>query len=986
MKKNAASHFTEKSPTASSRINAEEGAQQIITLIESLLNETRPKASHTLSVTLDSQLDKELGLDSLSKVELIARIEKSFSITLADEVLAQAQTPRDILDFVLTADRSPIPAMNAGRYQAPVLDAAIGLPHQAKTLIDVLHWHVSQHPDRTHIFLYDDGEKAPQEITYRDLLEGAKKIAMGLGLNNLVQGDTVAIMLPTGRDYLYSFYGILLAGGIPIPIYPPANLFQLEDHVNRHVGILSNAQTTLLITLPEAKRVAGILKAQVETLRSVISPDELQAAQTDLKTDPINENDIAFIQYTSGSTGQPKGVILTHRNLLENIRAMGKTVNVDSTDVFVSWLPLYHDMGLIGAWFSSLYFSMPLVLMSPLAFLKQPSRWLRTISNHGGTISAAPNFAFELCTKKIPDDELEHLDLSSLRFLFNGAEPVSAQTLKNFSSKFEKYGLRSRAVAPVYGLAEVAVGLAFPPPERGPKIDLIQREAMVSQGLAIPIHRPAQASSVNASQHNRGHLPNIKGNTTLPDGSLEIVACGQPLPGYQVRIVDRSGRELPDRQQGRLEFKGPSATQGYYRNEKATSKLKNGDWLDSGDLAYSAEGDIYLTSRVKDIIIRAGRNIYPHQLEESIGQIDAVRKGCVAVFGATDNASHTEKLVVVAETRLTEAEAIQQLRENIIACAIDVLGTPVDQVVIAPPHTVLKTSSGKIRRSAIRELYENGTLLHRSRSVLWQYLRLFINALNITISRSYQRGKVYLYAGYVKSVFWIAAPIVWLLAVISPNARTARWIMHHGARLFLSLCRVPVDVKGYENIQEEGPCVIVSNHTSYLDGIIIAAVLPIRFGFVAKGELKKNVFARLFLKKIEAIFVERFDKQRGVADARKASHRVKQSLSLFFFPEGTLSRRPGLLPFYMGAFVAATEAGVPITPLVIKGARSILRSGSWFPQHGKVSVIICPLIKPESDDWSSAVKLSKLARAAMLEQLDEPDLAAEINNSKGQLE
>ncbi|WP_250655393.1 AMP-binding protein [Alkalimarinus coralli] len=667
------------------------------------------------------------------------------------------------------------------------------------------------------------------------------------------------------------------------------------------------------------------------------------------------EDEIAFLQYTSGSTGQPKGVTLTHANLLANIRAMGEATEVDSTDIFVSWLPLYHDMGLIGAWFTSLYYAMPLVLMSPLSFLVQPSRWLWTIANHRGSISAAPNFAFELCLKKIPEEKLKNLDLSSLRFLFNGAEPVSPRTIRQFSNKFVKYGFKARALAPVYGLAEVAVGLAFPPPDREPVIDRIQREVLVSKGIAIPVVR----------QVGEG------------DDVLEIVACGQPLPGYQIRIVDGAGREVPDRQQGRLEFKGPSATSGYYRNAKATKALFHGKWLDSGDLAYSSEGDIFLTSRVKDIIIRAGRNLYPHQLEEAIGNIEGVRKGCVAVFGATDSVSETEKLVIVAETRLKNENESTRLRKEIDLLAIDILGMPTDDIVIAPPHTVLKTSSGKIRRSAVRELYERGDMFLHPRHLWWQLARLFAKAFASRFQILNRLCKEYLYAGYVKTIFWVLAPSVWLLVAISPNGNTARFIMRQAARLFLKLCSVPVDVTGLEGLPKQRACVIVANHTSYLDGIIIASILPIEFGFVAKGELKKKFFPRVFLRKIDAVFVERFDKQRGVADARRAAAKVKQGLSLFFFPEGTLTRVPGLLPFYMGAFVAATESNVPVIPVAIKGARSILRSGSWFPHKGKISIVISPAISPVGDDWKSAVNLSKQARIAILSQLNEPDLAAE---------
>ena len=224
-----------------------------------------------------------------------------------------------------------------------------------------------------------------------------------------------------------------------------------------------------------------------------------------------------------------RGVILTHANLLANLRAMSAAISASSKDVFVSWLPLYHDMGLIGAWFGSLYYGMPLVLMSPLAFLTNPARWLAAISRHGGTISAAPNFAYELCAKKLSDADLQGLNLATWRLALNGAEPVSPNTLEAFATRFAPCGLRRQALTPVYGLAECSVGLAFPPLERGPRIDVIMREAFVHQQRAI---------------------------TTNPDDmeAMRVVACGRALPGHEIRIVDGAGDELAERRIGRLQF------------------------------------------------------------------------------------------------------------------------------------------------------------------------------------------------------------------------------------------------------------------------------------------------------------------------------------------------------------------------------------------------------------------------------------------------
>ena len=927
---------------------ADIGTEEVLAQVRQLAQELHPRRARSLRVTLDSALDRDLGFDSLSRVELLLRLERAFGVSLPEQVLASAETPRDLWRALLaagTARRSPL----AQRAQPPVLDEVEGVPQAAATLPEMLDWHLRRHPRRPHVYLYNEADEA-QPISYAALAEGAREMAAGLQARGVLPGQSVAIMLPTGRDYLFSFFAILLAGGVPVPIYPPLRPSQLEDHLRRHAGILANAQAVLLITVPEALPVGRLLKAQIATLREMLTPRQLSSEATALRDLPIGAQDIAFLQYTSGSTGQPKGVILTHANLLANIRAMGEAVRADSSDVFVSWLPLYHDMGLIGAWLGSLYYGMPLVLMSPLAFLTRPSRWLWAIHHHRGTLTAAPNFAYELCLSKVADADIEGLDLSSLRLAFNGAEPVSPRTLRNFGRRFGRYGFRDEAMAPVYGLAEAAVGLAFPPLGRGPLVDRIRREPFAASGKAIPA--PASETEV-----------------------LEFVACGQPLPGYQIRIVDTAGHELPERQEGRLEFQGPSATSGYLRNAEATRALFDGEWLDSGDLAYVAGGDIYLTSRVKDVIIRGGRNIYPYEMEEAVGDIPGIRKGCVAVFGSPDPASGTERIVVVAETRETEPAARDALRSRVLEVSTDLLGMPPEEVVLAPPHTVLKTSSGKIRRAAMRELFETGRLGQRPRAVWWQVLRLALASWRPRLRSARRRLADLAYAGYAHAIFWLLAPPVWLLIALLPRPHWRWAVMRGAARLLFRLGRVPLSVEGLEHLPRDRPCVIVANHASYLDGVVLVAALPRTFAFVAKSELERQWIPRRFLRRIGAVFVERFDLRRGMADARRVAQAVQDGHALLFFAEGTFTRMPGLLPFRMGAFIAAAEAGVPVVPVTIRGTRSLLRGDSRFPHRGAVRVNIAPPIPPGGTDWAAAVTLRDAARAAILRHLGEPDLA-----------
>ncbi len=934
-----------------------ETTTDLLKIVEGLAAELHPRQAPVQLVTLDTLLDRDLGLDSLARVELLARIERRFGVTLSERAFADAETPRDLLRAVLTAGAARAPEtapeimpIKAGRAQAA--------PHRAQTLVEVLNLHAQAIPDRPHIRFYrDEGEG--EIITYRRLKEGAEAVAAGLQYHGLQLGEPVAVMLPTGRDYFFTFFGILLAGGVPVPIYPPVRKTQIEDHLRRHRAILNNCAAATLITMPEAKVFAKLLKSRVETLQRLVTVEELSSRPETYREPVLGSQDIAFLQYTSGSTGDPKGVVLTHANLLANIRTMGEFMQAENSDVFVSWLPLYHDMGLIGAWLGCLYYAAQLVVMSPLSFITRPRRWLWAIHRYRGTLSAAPNFAYEICLQRLKDEELKGLDLSSWRIACNGAEPVSPSTVERFCKRFGKYGFRREALMPVYGLAECSVGLAFPPLGRGPIIDRIQRDPFMRDGRAVPA-----------------------GDTDTR--ALRFVACGRPLPGHEISIADPTGRELPERREGRLQFRGPSVCSGYFHNPEQTRRLFQGDWLDSGDLAYIAEGDVYITGRTKDIIIRAGRNIYPMELEEAVGDIPDIRKGNVAVFGSTDPDSGTERLVVLAETRKTDPETRDKLRLEINALATDLVGTPPDDVVLVPPQTVLKTSSGKIRRAASRELYESGRIGKPQAAAWWQIMRLVLAGLLPGLRRARRVAASGMYAAYAWTLFGLLAPFVWVAVVLLPRS-SWRWaFMRKMGRFLAWASRTPLSVQGLENLPRKRPCILVANHASYLDSYVMVASLPRELSFVAKGELAERFYIRLFLRRIRTEFVERFDKQKGIKDARRIGNTVRAGQPTLFFAEGTFDRMPGLLPFHMGAFVTAAETGVPVLPVAIRGTRSILRSGSWLPRAGAISVTIGKPIEPDeikaqtgADLWTTALKLRDATREHILRYCGEPDLSHE---------
>ena len=933
------------------QVSAADAAEPLIEVVRDTLKDLGQQGIERYRITLDSRLDRDLGLDSLAQVELFTRIERAFGVRLPDSLFERAETLRDIFAALgATAGGSGQPSTATAAITARASAAGSAPPTSLATLDQVLAWHVEHHPEAVQITICGDGPD--QLISYGQLWNRARSIAAGLQHHAVRLGDSIALMLPTSPDYFSAFFGILLAGAVPVPLYPPTRLSQIEEHVRRHAGILNNSGAVALITLPEMRRIATVLRVHAPSLRRITTTEELCA----LVAAPIpfasHADSAALLQYTSGSTGQPKGVVLSHGNVLANIAALGTALNISSADVFVSWLPLYHDMGLIGAWLGTLYFGLPLIIMSPLSFLTRPVRWLEAIHRYRGTLSAAPNFAYELCLKRVTDEELAGLDLSTWRLAMNGAEPVMPETVSRFQERFAGCGLRRTAMTPVYGLAESCVGLAVPPLDRGPLIDVIEREPFVRDGVAAPAGAPV----------------------TNP---LRFVSSGLPLPGHYVRIVDDAGRELGERREGRLEFQGPSATHGYFRNPQATAKLLRDGWLDSGDRAYVARGEIYITGRIKDIIIRAGRHIYPEELEAAIGALAGVRKGCIAVFGSVDTATGTERVVVMAETRIEDPAQRNALRQQIVQSVMALMGEPPDEVVLAAPHTVLKTSSGKIRRAASREVYESGGHRATQPSSTWtQLLHLSFSAIRPASQRVLHKLLELLYAAYFWAMLALLGSVTGLLVLLPLRPAVIWSIGHRAARVFIRLAGVPFTVHGRANLQATDRGIVVVNHSSYLDGLFVMAALPSPCRFVAKRELERMPLIGTLLRRLGTEFVERFDARASVAGARHLAAIAASGPSCIFFPEGTFTRAPGLMPFHLGAFSAAVETGLPVLPIALRGTRALLRDERWLPRRVTVVMHIGkPISAPRSENaFSATVLLRDAARNWISEHCGEPDL------------
>jgi 1-acyl-sn-glycerol-3-phosphate acyltransferase len=722
---------------------------------------------------------------------------------------------------------------------------------------------------------------------------------------------------------------------VPVPLYPPVRAEDLLAYARRQQAILRNAEANVLVTFAEAERLAALIRGQVPSLKSITTPDQIRVQRSPTAFERPAPGDPALIQYTSGSTGDPKGVLLSHGNILANVRAIGEAFEIRSDDVAVSWLPLYHDMGLIGLWLGALYFGVPAAIMSPLAFLAHPSRWLWAIHTHRGTISAAPNFAFDLCARKIADAEIEGLDLSSWRIAVNGSEAVSPDTIERFVRRFAPYGFKAESMCPAYGLAESSVALTLGAHRRAPRVDHIARE---------PFERAREIQPVDTSDSR----------------ALRFVSCGRPLRDHDVRIVDHSDRAVGDRIEGRVYFRGPSVTHGYFRNADVTRAAVHDGWMDSGDLGYQVDGELFVTGREKDLIIQGGRNLCAEEIEAITSSVSGVRPNCVAAFGVPDPATGTERVVVVAETRDQDPARREALQRAVRDALVTSIGTPPDVIVIADPKTVLKTSSGKIRRSAMRAAYVNHTL-GTHRSVVTQRARLFAGALGAWIRTSAEWLCRVILTGWILFVLIVSLPALWGYLISRRPGRHADRAAKRWSRFALTVCAVRPRVVGLEHLARLDSAVLVANHASYIDPIVLMAAIPAEFHFVAKRALLQYPLIGTVMRKAEHLTIDKAGLSDRLAGADEVERRLREGERLVIFAEGTFVRRPGLLPFRLGAFRAAVDTGRPIVPVALAGTRRVFPDGTWLFRHAPITVTIGAPMEPQAGGWPEMVRLRDAA-------------------------
>ncbi len=535
---------------------------------------------------------------------------------------------------------------------------------------------------RGFVFVRADGSErfcSFQEIHAETARRGAR-----LARRGLEKGDRIALVIPDGDEFVLSFLAAIVAGIVPVPMYPQLSFRNVEGYHDTVAHIVRASGAKALLTTGATRPFVEPVLGKVENLHAVMTVDEL-AGDPDLPPveRAIAPEDMAFLQFTSGSTSRPKGVMVTHANLAANseafmIHGLGKD---SSFDKGVSWLPLYHDMGLIGFVIGPLFTDIPVVFLPTASFVRSPRVWLDAIHRHRGTITYAPNFAYALVAKRLKDKDVAGLDLSCMRITGCGAEPIQAKTLRDFAAKLEPAGFASSSLIPSYGMAEATLAITFARRGHGMRVDRVESSGIQAQE-ARPVEPDASA-----------------------EGTQEIVSCGFPFPGHEIAIEDEQGQRLADRRIGHILARGPSTTAGYYKEPELTSESYKDGWLRTGDLGYLADGELFVCGRLKDIIIIRGRNFYPQDIEWVVSELPGVRRGNVVAFSVEVDGE--EQLVICAEAFQSEAAG---LVEAIGAAVSAQLGLTAHRVEVLPQGTLPRTSSGKPQRRKTKALLLEGSL------------------------------------------------------------------------------------------------------------------------------------------------------------------------------------------------------------------------------------------------------------------------------------
>ncbi|NDJ76448.1 MAG: fatty acyl-AMP ligase [Chloroflexi bacterium] len=557
----------------------------------------------------------------------------------------------------------------------------VSLSSRPATLLDCARHLAENMPDRTALTLITPDDN--RTITYRQFFEQAARYAHALEKAGVEPHDLVVLVLQHGEDVLFAFWGAMLLGAIPsiFPfLTPKLDPDRYYDSVRKLVEL---SAVKAVITYGEMQPTLEQHLANIPTLGAILNVNDLEPGGqlvSYLDRAPSRPEDTAFLQHSSGSTGLQKGVMLSHGAVLNQVAAYSQSIQLVPDDVVVSWLPLYHDMGLIAGFIMPVVQGIHLVLMSPFHWVRDPKVLLQAIDEYDGTLCWLPNFAYNFLATRIRKSALDGLNLSSLRALINCSEPVRADSHHTFTERFAPFGFRTAALQTCYAMAENTFAVTQSDIGTEPNIDIIDRNTIMEQRVAQP------SDAANGP-------------------TVAMVSCGRPIPNTEIRVVDPERTDLPERHVGEIALRGDCMLSGYYHREDATAEAMQDDWYFTGDLGYIADGELYITGRKKDLIIVGGKNIYPQDIENIINDIPGVHAGRTVAFGVLNEQLGTEDIAVVAEVDTEDTDERARITKEIRARIAQSTDTMAHYVHLVGPKWLLKTSSGKVARAANRQKF-----------------------------------------------------------------------------------------------------------------------------------------------------------------------------------------------------------------------------------------------------------------------------------------
>jgi fatty-acyl-CoA synthase len=551
------------------------------------------------------------------------------------------------------------------------------------TLPNLLQHNYQNVPDKTSIILQHAGQD-DKPLTYRDLIRGANRYALAYAREGIQPGEVVILILQHGEDLIHSFWGAILHGATPSIMPFLTEKLAPEKYRADLTALIAITKPTTIVTYSEFEAEVRSALVEGDSVRHVILTNSIETESEpnfeSLQGFKSSPEDIVVLQHSSGTTGLQKGVALSHRAVLNQLDAYGKTIKLDSDkDVIVSWLPLYHDMGFIACFLLPVLLRIPLVNMSPFDWVRAPYRLYQAVSQYKGTLTWLPNFAYNFCAHKIRERNLEGVDLSSWRAIINCSEPVHVESHDLFHEKFSAYGLKKSALQTCYAMAENVFAVTQSPLDGTPAVDEIDRETFMTQRIATP---------------------SIAGQSTL-----KMTSSGHPLPNVKIRVVDESFNVLPNRTVGEIAVQSNCMLTEYFNRPDATeAAIKNG-WYLTGDYGYIADGELYVSGRKKDLIIVGGKNVYPQDLESLAGEVPGVHKGRTVAFGMYDEKEGTEEVVIIAEAEITSPSEQEAIADAIRKHVTKSSAIALRHVKVVDDKWIIKTSSGKTARSANKEKF-----------------------------------------------------------------------------------------------------------------------------------------------------------------------------------------------------------------------------------------------------------------------------------------